>query len=350
MSSCPKVPGAFGAVGYWGRDLRCRISQEQTIPKMRALLQDQLLGAGIQVDLWMSVHDVREGEVAAPGTLLCSCVKASGKHADRRCRSCHGINYVPGYRKFGYETLWVSSISPGLTLVNVSLNTAIKPHRYELASTAVTGTIETGDLYFTRLYTDTYWEYRNDYVVKDGTAASVTAHFSTDGGATWQPVENLVSINPGTGRIRFRITLTRNTTNDSSPMWEIFRARFPTVPVVGRTGPWILILKNVPQQKDINDMRGLQQDASPNAFWTAPLSLFDCNISTQSNIGTTLLPDDMLRDPAFIEFREGALAAGPVPQRWALTNYTYSDPMGFLIRQFFQARKAQQEEFTSLVW
>ena len=351
MACQNKVPGAHMAVGYWGRSMRCRISQEQTIPKIRAMLQDQLLGGGVRAELWMSVHDVRDGEVAAPGTLKCTCVKASGKHADRRCLSCHGINYVPGYRKFGYETLWASSVTPSLTTQDVTLNTVLKPHRWELSETATTGSIETTDVYFTRMYPTMEWEAKNDFVLKDPANAAVDAFFSTDSGATWHPLADLASVNPTTGRIRFRIVLTRVSTQIASPAWEIIRARFPTIPVSadGRMGPWILVLKTVSQDKEIQDLRGIQIDSASNAFWTAPLSFFDCSVMSQTNVDTTLDEGDMLRDPAFIQYLDGA-NNGKHPQRWALTNYAFSDPLGYLTRQFFQARLAQQEEFTWLVW
>lgn len=349
MSCQGKIPGAPSAVGYWGRDMRCRISQEQTLPKMRALLQDQLLGGGLQAALWMSVHDVRDGDVAAPGTLKCSCVKASGQHADRRCLSCHGINYIPGYRKFGYETLWVSSISPGLVKQNVQLNTVLKPNRLELVQSATTGSVETDDLFFTRLHPLMLWEARNDFVVKDAANSSVSAFFSVDGGVTWQPLADIEAANPTTGRIRFRIELQRASTDIVSPSWEILRARFPTIPVKGRLGPWILVLKTVSPDKENQDLRGAQIDSSNNAFWTGPLSMFDCSVMGQPNVGSTLDEGDMLRDPAFIEYLEGVRSV-KYSQRWSLTNYAFSDPMGYFVRQFFQARLAQQEEFTWLVW
>lgn len=347
--SCNKVPGAHSAVGYWGRNMRCRVAQDQTFPKIRALLQDQLLGGGLQAALWLSVHDVRDGDVAAPGTLKCSCVKASGQHADRRCFSCHGIDYVPGYRKFGYETFWVASISPGLTLTNVQLNTVLKPNRIELTANALSGSIETGDLFFTRLYPDMLWEFKNDYVVKDASTGSVDAFFSTDGGVTWLPLASLPNASPTTGRIRFRIVLQRTTLTAPSPMWEILRARFPTIPIKDRFGPWILVLKNVSPDKQIQDVRGIQIDSGNNSFWTAPLSFFDCTINAQTNVGSSFSDEDTIRDPAFIEFLEGARNARH-NQRWTLTNFTFSDPFGYLTRQFFQARLAQQEEFTWLVW
>lgn len=349
MSCQGKIPGAPSAVGYWGRNMRCRISQEQTLPKMRALLQDQLLGGGLQAALWTAVHDVRDGDVAAPGTIKCSCVKASNQHADRRCLSCHGVDYIPGYRKFGYETLWVASVSPGSILTNVQLNTVLKPNRLELAPTATMGSVETADLFFTRLYPDMSWEWRNDFVVKDATSGSVTAFFSVDGGVTWQPISTLAAANPLTGRIRFRIVLQRAATDAPSPAWEILRVRFPVIPIRERFGPWIIVLKTVAGNKPIQDLRGIQLDANPTAFWTAPLSFFDCNVMSQSNVGSTLDEGNTIRDPAFIQFLEG-INEGKYPQRWTLTNFTFSDPLGYLIRQFFQTRLAQQEEFTWLVW
>lgn len=349
MSCGNKVPGVHSAVGYWGGNMRCRISQEQTLPKMRALLQDQLLGGGIKADLWMAVHDVRDGDQAAPGTLKCTCVKASGQSADRRCSSCHGINYIPGYRKFGYETFWVASVSPGSTLRNVQLNTVLKPNRIELIPDALSGTIETGDLFFTRLYPDMDWNWKNDAVIKDGAHSRVNVFFSVDQGISFRPIAELVAANPGTGSIRFRIEISRTSTSIPSPLWEIFRARFPTIPVNDRLGPWILVLKNISADKQIQDLRGVQLDSASNNFWTAPLSLFDCSISTQRNVGDGFDEANVIRDPAFIEFIEGARNARH-NQRWALTNFTFSDPLGYFMRQYFQARLAQQEEFTWLVW
>jgi hypothetical protein len=110
-----------------------------------------------------------------------------------------------------------------------------------------------------------------------------------------------------------------------------------------------LVLKTVSPDKHIQDMRGIQIDSGNNAFWTAPLSFFDCQLDSQTNVGSFYDERNTIRDPAFIEFLEGARNA-KYNQRWALTNYTFSDPLGYMVRQFFQARLTQQEEFTSLVW
>lgn len=343
-----KMPGASTAVGYWGHSIRDRVSQDQTLPKMRALLQDQLIGGGFRAELWTSVHDVRNGDVVAPGTVKCSCVKASGLQADRRCLSCHGNSYVPGYRKFGYETLWASSVSPNLVLKSTQVNTVLKPNRIELAPSATEGSIETPDVAYTRIYPGQTWTYRNDYVTKDATVSSVETLFSVDSGVTWIAITNLATVNPPTGKIRFRIVLRRASISVASPAWEILRARFPTIPIRGRFGPWIIVLKSVSPDKQISDTRGVQVDSTSNNFWTAPLSLFDCGVTQQTNVDATFDESDKIRDPAFIEFIDGIHESHQ--QRWALTNNTYSDPLGYLVRQFFQSRLTQQEEFTWLVW
>ena len=357
MASCTKIAGAPAAVGYWGSNMRCRIEQEQTLPKMRALLQDQLLGGGIKAALWLSVHDIRDGvDFADPGTIRCTCVKASGEHADRRCLSCHGIGFVPGYRKFGYETIWAASVSSSLITTGVALNTVLKPYRYELSPTAIYGRIETPDVFFVKNVPGT-WEARNDYTIKDSTTSGIEATFSIDGGLSWAALEDIAIVNPPTGRIKFRIELRRTSVLVPSPAWEIVRARFASIPEHGprdssgnyRLGPWILILKSISPDKEIQDLRGVQIDSQSNNFWTGPLSMFDCSVPTQSGPGGYFDESNTIRDPSFIEFLEGARNA-KYNQRWSLTNQTYSDPMGYMVRQFFQARLTQLQEFTHLVF
>ena len=338
-------------IGYWGKDLRTRVKCEQSLEKTRALLQDQLLGGGLRVFLWQAVHDVRNGEVAEePGTLKCSCVKASNAHADRRCFSCHGINYIPGYRKFGYENFWVASVSPNLVLSNLQLNTTIKPHRLELTPTATQGIATSPDIFFSRTDITQLWEARSDFVVRDGANSGVVAEFSTDGGATYSSLANIAVANPITGKIRFRVTIFRSSTTTPSPQWEILRARFPTIPLVGRLGPWIVVLKTVSPDKEMQEVRGITIDSQNNNFWTAPLSLFDCRIPDQCGVGGVVDPRVIIKDPAFIEFIDGVRSNLDTSQRWSLTNVTYSDPFGYFTRQFFAARLQQEQEFTGLVF
>lgn len=349
MPCIPKLP-AHTAAGYWGRSIYQRVSAEATPQKERCLFQDELRGTGLKAELWQAVHDVRYGEIAATGTLRCSCVKASGQQADRRCLSCHGIGYTPGYRKFGYTTIYAASISSGLVLSNVALNTTLKPYRIELVSGALTGTITTVDTFFIRNYMAGLWDYANSVVIKNGTASTVLVEYSVDSGLTWSNITLLATANPGTGPIRFRITLARTSTSVASPSWEILRVRFPTLPVDGRMGSHILVLRSVSPNKLNLDLRGVQIDSTSNMFWTAPLSFFDSSIVAQQDFSDTIDEADMIREPAFIEWKEGPSAAGPVAERWCLTSFTQAAPLGYFVRQYFQARLQQQEEWLSLVW
>jgi hypothetical protein len=348
----PCRPGNAGlAVGAWTNPWN-RIQQDQTPQKMRALLWSQLLGGGLRARLWLAVHHPTDGEnTALPGTLKCSCVKESGQHADRHCSSCHGVGFAPGYRLFGYETLWVASISPGLILTNVVLDKKIKPYRHVLADGALSGTLETPDLFFTRpVDAGGAWEARSDGIVRDGTQSALSTFFSTDGGATWALLSTLPTANPPSGRIRFRVQFTRSSASVLTPAWEILRARFPTVAAGPRLGPWILVLRNITPQTPVQDPRGVVFEAQ-HKFWTAPLGMFDpCAASEQAAPGQPLDPKNLIRDPAFLQFLDGAAAALTPPQRWALTNNAWSDPLGYLVRQFFDAREAQPNEALSLVF
>jgi hypothetical protein len=319
-----------------------------TLEKTRTLLQDQLLGGGIRAALWQNVWDVRFGAPTIAGTLPCSCVTATNQHADRRCNSCYGINFQPGYTKFGFETIWFSSISPNLTLTNVYLNDILKPNRLELTQTATHGYIVTPDIPYVRSVTNLPWEYKVDYITKSASSA-VQVAWSVDQGATWQPIEQLAGFNPISGKIRFKVSLTRTNVSIPSPSFEILRARFPRVGVTGRLGPWILVLKSISPDKLSEDLRGITIDSQSNNFWTAPLSFFDCGIPDQLGVGGEFNPGNLIADQAFIEFMDG-VRQGPVDQRWSLVNNTYSEPFAYMTRQYFSARLQQEREYTSLVW
>jgi hypothetical protein len=350
-------------VGYWGGSVRTRVKAEMTLEKTRALLESQLYGGGLRAYLWQTVIDPRllvtpiSSTPPIPtipdGLLHCSCIKASGQHADRKCRSCNGIGFIPGYKKFGNQTLWISSITPQLVLTNCNLNVITKPNRIQLDAGSLTGTIECPDIPFIRLLRDQAWEYRNDYILSDGNNSSVVAEFSINSGVSWSPISSLseASTPPGVnaGQIRFKVTLNRNSTSVSSPQWEILRTRFPTIDLCDRFGPWILVLKTVPNSRNIEDIRGVQLDSSGTNFWTAPLSYFNRQVPDQGFVDQPLNKGELIIDPAFIQFLDG------VPSvlgnsRWSVMNVNWSDPFGYVTKQVFQARQDQEQEFTSLVW
>ena len=145
------------------------------------------------------------------------------------------------------------------------------------------------------------------------------------------------------------ITITRNSGAVVSPKWEILRARFGIVSFNGRFGPWILALKTVPPHRNIQDMRGIQIEANNNSFWTAPLAYFDPSIPDQGAVGGTLDQRNVIVEPAFIQWLDGVPGMFQ-SERWSCTGLSYSDPFGYLTRQFFTARLQQEQESTSLVF
>jgi hypothetical protein len=141
-----KVPGFSSAVGYWGPNAYCRVSQDETAAKIRALLQDQLFMNGRPVFLWQPVASTTAGVVA------CTCDKDTSQTADYKCMSCYGMRFVPGYEKFLFETIHFSSAEAGsYTLTTASIDRSKKPNRVIIAAGSTTAVIETTDKAFSNV-------------------------------------------------------------------------------------------------------------------------------------------------------------------------------------------------------
>ena len=329
------------AVGYWGRDIYKRIASEQVYAKERSLLEDQL-ASGLRVELWQGVTSGNQ----------CSCYKQSQRAADRKCGSCHGVvdGYVPGYLKFGYETLWMTAVDSDITMTNVEITNTWKSSKVQLTETALTGVIESGDKAFSRTAIGSQWEYENIDFVRDVDNSSVVVEYSLDSGSTWNSMDNLEIDNPSSGSIRFRATLTRSSVDILSPLFEIVRSRFATIDLgnqigdgVYRDGPWIKILNSKPfkgsRKSDYGDLPALDGGMS---FWTVGLGTFDRSIELGSL-------DELLSGPnVALRFLDGVLAND---KTYVITNWQHSDPGAYiLVTQSFNARVADEVGPYSLLW
>jgi len=338
----PKRPGCMDlghmAVGYWGRDIHSHVFGEQQLSKERALLIEQILAGSIRADLWQGVED----------GVKCGCYKESNQQPDRKCSACHGVGKVPGFFKFGYETLWMTGMDVDATLTNLRLSKNFKSAKLELVDDALSGTIESADKPFIRDVLGSTWEADYWSLVREDGVSDVVVEFSLDSGGSWSPICDLLTVNPSSGNIRFRATLTRDTANVLSPFFEVVRARYATIALsredVGgsyRMGPWILIMREPPttgykkqEYGDIPLEDGLE-------FWTAGLSLFDPTITVGSE-------EEMIKGPnVLIEVLDGARAGN----RYVTTTWKNSDPFGYIITsQTFKIRIADPVEPMSLVW
>ena len=330
-----------GAVGYWGRDIFRRVLAEQEQAKQRALLADQVFAGGIRTELWKGL---------VSGT-QCACHKLTNQASDRKCMACHGTGYVPGYQKFGYNTLYMSAVDTGNVLTNVRVTTEFKSSKIELSPAALTGTIVSPDKPFTRSVATSVWAAQATTYVRIAGHSSVTVEFSTNSGTTWANVSTLSTANPTSGNIRFRATLTRDSVSILSPLFEIVRARYETIPYSHeqadgsyRGGPWILLMRSIPvARRTKNEHADLPMQDNLTA-WTSGMSMFDPSIT----IGST---DELIRTdenmPFFFRIMDGVNAA----RRYVATTVAPSDPFStIIVQQTFALRYADPVGPYSQVW
>jgi len=310
------------AVGWWGRDLQCRIEGEQIPCKIKTLLGDKLLSRGKDVYLWQQVTE------STAGVEICSCVKDTTQRADITCSSCYGVKLIPGYIKFGHETIFSSSTSSSLTLTNTELNMDIKPYRILLSPTQLTGTIESGAIPYSNAISAN-WGYRLDAAnILD--TNSINVEFSTNN-IDFYPISELNDsgkIPIGTGNIYLRITMARANAEDRSPEFEIIRLRHANT-----EQPFIKILR--PQVSEFPSIMqyGRRSEFIGERFWTMPLDFFDENIQADT-------PAARIVENSFYERVTGI----NVGNRFVTTKLNYNEEFGTFTEQSFEVRRVQPEE------
>jgi len=339
------------AVGYWGRSVYREIQAAQKLERERALLEDQILAQSFRASFWQgagndelivdlsnnnAVQGDYTGQLNVTEHVKCGCYKKSNISADRKCNACYGVGVVPGYYKFGYHTLFMSTVDADVTLTNLR-PTQFKSSKVELTEGATTGTLESGDKSFDRTAFGSAWEQQSLYYLREEAESSVSVEYSTDSGGSWSDISTLPTMNPvGSGTIRFRATLSRDDANVLSPLFDIVRARYSRIPVEGQKadggyqkGPWLLIMRGPPKTGFHKQDYGSISVEDGLTLWTAGLSLFDPSIETGSRQELILGPD------AMFEILDGAR----VGSRYLTTNWQSSDPFGeIVVSQNFQIR------------
>lgn len=328
------------AVGYWGRDVYKTVASDNQAKKQVALLEDQVSSLGIRAYVWRAVT---EGNT-------CSCYKSTYNTSDRKCRSCHGAEFgrVPGYFKFGYKTVWMASSDSDLVLTNTKVTTEIKSAKITLLDNATQGTIESGDKAFNRNAIGSEWEYDVASYVRVSQYSSIKVEFSLNSGSTWSDIAELITQNPSTGSIRFRITLLRDDVSVLSPLFEIIRARYAEIDLGDQRGdgtyhkgPFIKIMPSVPDNNYIKEENGDIPLLGNANFWTIGLGAFDPRIERGSR-------DEMLVGPNIvIGFLDGFYKG----TRWLVTSWQLSDPGGYTVMtQYFNCRAEDPAGPMALIW
>jgi hypothetical protein len=328
----PKGCKGYGstAIGYWGRDIYRRIAAEQSQARQRVLLQDQLMAGGLRAELYLGVEEGPK----------CKCYKESTKQSDRKCFTCHGTGKAPGYEKFGYQTFWMSSSDEGLIFHNTEVSTKFKSATILLSEGQTAGHVESLDMSFGRDIINSVWEYDDKYLLRDKGNSSILVKYSLDSGLTWKNISNLPTENPSAGLIRFKAELSRSSANILSPFFEVVKARYARIPTHERWGPWILVLNNKPTRRKIKTDYGDQPLQEGLGMWTTGLSMFDPDISPNSE-------GELISGPfAFIRLLDGVLKGNT----YAINSWQQSDPRGYLVVQNFDTRFADEHDPLSLVW
>lgn len=347
---CPKFPGKHLATGYWGTNPRKVFRDYQVPEKIVVAKREELLTMGRPAYLFLPVTS---------GT-RCTCFKDTNSSADRKCHTCHGTSYIPGYEKFLFATLAFSSSEHSQldtwTLTDVTLNTTFKPHRFQLAEGATTGTAVSPDVAFSNPNLD-QWAFNTDAYTR-AAGQNVTVEWSNDAGMTWRPLSDLNDTvnNPGTsGSIRVRVTLSRSTAVEQSPLFEIFRLRHlrsaDVNPVIAarRTEDYrpgnILILRPWEVERVANENgRGIVVDNPGDKAWTAPLDFFDTSITIDTP--QAKIDDTEPGSSPFFEHDFGIHDG----TRFELTQLSYNEQMLRFTWQSFDDRRVQPGEHYGLVW
>lgn len=327
-----------GSVGYWGRDIHRRVLAESEHVRQRSLLTEQVMAGGFRMALWTSAKD----------GVRCGCYKLSHQQAERKCSSCHGVGYVPGYFKFGYNTIWMTGMDDDVVLDGMRITKDFKSSKMELLPDRISGYIESSDKSFVRSAIGSSWEYRSEHFLRDESGSDIKVEFSLDSGFSWNDISELPVINPSSGVIRFKVILTRDTLNVISPLFEILRARYATINLSNqqsdgsyRLGPWILVMKSIPNRQYIKSEKGDLPQEDVNKFWTMGLATFDPSIQIGSE-------EELLVGPGILmEVLDGALKG----HRYVITSWQNSDPFAYIIvDQSFNARIEDNVGPYKLVW
>lgn len=322
--SC-QAKGPSKAPGYWGRDIGNRIEQEQIPEKISTLLADKLESRGKNIFLWTQVT------FDTPNSLECSCVKSTTERPDVTCNSCYGTKVIPGYLMFAHETLFMSSISPNISLIDTILDMEIKPYRVMLDDLKLTGSITSARIQYVNQF-GLDWDFRLDAPNIKSTNL-VSASFSVNG-IDFYPIEDINGVNKpiGIGGIYLRISLSRADVSDRSPEFQIVRVRH-----ANKVNPYIKILRPSVNEIPAVTQYGRRTENVGERFWTMPLSYFDSSIPPN-----TLLA--RIAENAFYQRVSGMQNNIRFVTAKLMFNEEIGGEDGYFTQQSFEPRRIQSEE------
>ena len=365
-----KIRGHHLAPGIWSSPNR-RYILEDVPNRIKAWNYDKQITRGLWCYLYQPVN------ANTPGVVPCTCVKNTNDDADKSCMTCAGTKFAPAYLKTFHQTqFWCSSESQNfLTLTNVTVDTTKKVNRLAISPGFTTATIVTQDKLYSNVGTPTSAALLQDYDVNVNAylrapGSTFTVEFSTDTGTTWHTLSLTetptgsglgytgtiaASLLPSSsGTVRLRITLTRSSVNDQTPMFEIARIRRKLVensnPEIMRVRPdfthgAILVLRPwIQQVHSLEAGRGLLVDNVSDRTWFLPLDLFDMSLTPDT---PACRIDDTQNIPhPFYHYTTGVAS----DQRMVCTKVDWNVNFGVFTQQWVDDRRAQDHEFYNKVW
>lgn len=271
---------------------------QQALNRNRVLLTS--LGSPVSVFYFQGNKQITlAGDYAKPVPCYCSLdQKGAPTNPDPNHRACYGTGALPGFERYGYRTIAISTTTPSLSLTNVmkSIDEKGRISKFTLTGTATTGDIITPDYPVTDFKDITSFRFteainleenRNEYYFSTNAGVSYTL-IPVDYTDKTNPVAD-ISVFPSTmASIRFKVTQKKKTATSSSPVFGYIKFRYrdqfylseidnrfreiniPATLAAPSQNPYLL------KQKEM----GIVIDSEP-SWWTLP--------ETQLNNGDVLL-------------------------------------------------------------
>jgi len=326
------------ASGYWGNSPdspKARVQADQVIERIIKANTD-FISLGNMADIWVapqeSLHLLPQ----------CGCVKVTNQSADVRCAKCYGVKLIPGYVKWGYNTMFFSAVNLGFTAqqepgfnlpptIEKNANTTL--HTLQLTAGVLTSSFQTPDFEVSNPYS-TEWELEG-LIFNRAPGNSHNIEWSLDRGATWLG-GNFKLLHLFRGTIRFRVTLTRTSLQTVSPQFEILRFRHPI-----QEKPWVRVSRPMGNRRKKREETGITEDESGVSFITVPVK-GSAQVFGQTVWSKPWMPDQQF----FIELKEGSFAG----ERYIPTSYSRSETLGVMTLQTFSVRRSIPNELFGAVF
>ena len=315
------------AAGYWGRSPKDTALSTQIVERITKSNADLIRGMGFVADIWVNPT---ENVALLP---QCSCVKNTSQSADQRCQKCYGTKRVPGFVKWGFNTLYYSSVSTQFQLPpTIRKKNDTTMHTFELAPNVLQTDFETPDMPVWNPYS-TGWEMQT-LVYNRANQTGHSIAWSIDSGANWsdQPISTL-SLERGV--IRFKVTMYRKTADQASPQFEMIRLRHPI-----QEEPFIKVARPMGTRKRGRETFGDVENESGLEYWTVPIH------GSAQIMGQTVYSKPWLPDRFMLEIKEGTFAG----DRYLPVSYKRSEHIGVMTSQIFSVRRSQPEEIYGAVF